>query len=240
MMHKLFFLSSVALAGFVIASPVNAHLLGRRPATDPVCKFDCKQELRDCLSGPFAQASQCRKDNCGGLIDTAHTTCQADPRSTDCRTAWDAADECVVECRSEAQPAVDLCRETASSCLGDCPVREPLPPKDPICVSDCRMGQRMCRSDARDNARTCKEEQCSGLLETARTTCDLDHSSEDCKTARRAAYDCLGDCRTTRVRDTLACEGGAYDCIQLCPDSDAPARPLRGLRHLLRHFGRRR
>lgn len=90
--------------------------------------------------------------------------------------------------------------------------------KDHECVRTCAQDAGNCLSDVRDASRTCFE-GCAALVETARTTCADDRTSDACATARAAAAACLRECHGEARPDVRECIGDGRSCVRDCPDT---------------------
>ncbi len=84
------------------------------------CVAACLSASRTCEETARDTAATCATDaGCDPLVDAKQAACSEDHESDECEAAREAADACLMPCRTALRTALGECRDTALTCVRD-------------------------------------------------------------------------------------------------------------------------
>jgi hypothetical protein len=84
------------------------------------CQTGCFDTAKTCFEPTESAVDSCVTAACAAQITAAQSACQADRRSSDCRTALGALRTCAQPCVDSEASAVSTCRDALDTCLNAC------------------------------------------------------------------------------------------------------------------------
>lgn len=86
---------------------------------DPVCKAQCDATEKLCKATALQTNVTCLQ-GCNDLIQAARTACSANPLSSDCQSALQAARACMTPCSTQLRNDLAVCKQAEKNCEASC------------------------------------------------------------------------------------------------------------------------
>jgi len=218
----------VVLLAWVVAAPAEPTPSPTQARIrDRICRAECRQDARSCLSATRQQARLCSA-LCRPDVQGSAQQCAGNPDSNGCQQARERARTCLAPCAEDRGTGLRACRADGRACIAECPEVEPPPDpaaKDPACVANCVGVTNECAGGVREQANVCLQEGCAELRSDLEETCGQNGGSEGCHLARRAALDCMRGCRNDLREGTRTCARNGESCLRSCPNLEPETPP---------------
>ncbi len=90
------------------------------------------------------------------------------------------------------------------------------------CRNDCQQAQRSCVETAESTALSCAAETCDAAIQSARTDCSTDRTSQACLSDVSALITCVQPCTTAEATALTACNTTFRTCVAACSPTPTP------------------
>ena len=90
------------------------------------------------------------------------------------------------------------------------------------CRNDCVEAERSCTEAAESNALTCAAQTCDAEIQTARTDCTTDRTSQACQDDVSALATCVQPCIDSQSAAVISCLDTFKACLAVCSPAPTP------------------